>query len=300
MKNILITSILALFLLVGCSNSKISENSNNQSMSNETKPNYNPAYVEGSYAILKEGIELENPYDIYKAVDIIMSIQPMTLDEIIKQDLYSRQGSALIDVYEQLLNMINATNDNFLNINQYADVLSLGSDNYVKECKYLSQKNNSYFNEYKCRRDFILNDIRRISKEFLGKEMNISGYDADITFTPKYFTNNYFVGDNLTYDNGSYAQSDGEPMEYIPPEDGMEESDENQKFPYKEGQKLLVISDKAYNRAEPLLTGKKVGYWIKGDEVTVYDFTYFDDRWWIKTSPDKEWWVSERDLEVID
>ena len=82
MKNILITSILALFLLVGCSNSKISENSNNQSMSNETKPNYNPAYVEGSYAILKECLELENPYDIYKAVDIIMSIQPMTLDEL--------------------------------------------------------------------------------------------------------------------------------------------------------------------------------------------------------------------------
>lgn len=258
MKNILITSILALFLLVGCSNSKISENSNNQSMSNETKPNYNPAYVEGSYAILKEGIELENPYDIYKAVDIIMSIQPMTLDELIKQDLYSRQGSALIDVYEQLLNMINATNDNFLNINQYADVLSLGSDNYVKECKYLSQKNNSYFNEYKCRRDFIFNDIIRMSREFLGKEMNISGYDADITFTPKYFTNNYFVGDNLTNDNEPYLQSDGEPMEYIPPEDGMEESEENQNFPYKEGQKLLVISDKAYNRAEPLLTGKKL------------------------------------------
>lgn len=117
----------------------------------------------------------------------------------------------------------------------------------------------------------------------------------------------YVKDDEIEYlDNPNSAKpdefevDDGEPMEYIPPEDDVEESDENQKFPYKEGQKLLVISDKAYNRAEPLLDGKIVGYWIKGDKVTVYDFTYFDDRWWIKTDPNKEWWVSERDLKVID
>ncbi|MFR6598644.1 MAG: hypothetical protein ACLURU_03885 [Finegoldia magna] len=138
-------------------------------------------------------------------------------------------------------------------------------------------------------------DLEKYSNDYVSFEEALMSGDRNAIF--KSITG-YDLPESERKDSNQDA--DGEPMEYIPPEDGMEESDENQKFPYKEGQKLLVVSEKAYNRAEPLLTGKKVGYWIKGDEVTVYDFTYFDDRWWIKTSPDKEWWVSERDLEVID
>ena len=115
-----------------------------------------------------------------------------------------------------------------------------------------------------------------------GGPLDLDKYDIEKFDTSKYIKTNipYF---NFSNDKGV-----------------VEENISSQDSPYRKGQKLIVNSDKAYNRSEPQTNGKKVGYWIRGDEVTVYDFTYFDDRWWIKTSPDKEWWVSERDLEVID
>ena len=104
----------------------------------------------------------------------------------------------------------------------------------------------------------------------------------------------------------SNQDADGESMEYVPNEKEREEIEKideynaSQASPYVKGQQLIVTNEKAYNREEPSLEAKAVGYWIKDDIVTVYDYIFYEDRWWIKTSPDKEWWVSERDLEVID
>lgn len=103
-----------------------------------------------------------------------------------------------------------------------------------------------------------------------------------------------------------FEANDGEPMEYVPSEEEREEMERideynsSQKSPYVKGQQLIVTSEKANLRNEPSLESKVVGYWIKDDVVTVYDYIFYEKRWWIKTDPNKEWWVSERDLEVID
>ncbi|MDU7115494.1 MAG: hypothetical protein E6315_07760, partial [Peptoniphilus harei] len=79
-----------------------------------------------------------------------------------------------------------------------------------------------------------------------------------------------------------------------------DEYNSSQESPYVKGQQLVVTSDKANMRKEPSLEAKVVGYWIKDDVVTVYDYIFYEERWWIKTDPNKEWWVSEIDLKVID
>lgn len=104
----------------------------------------------------------------------------------------------------------------------------------------------------------------------------------------------------------SNQDAHGEPMEYVPSEKELKEMEKKDKYnssqvsPYVKGQQLMVTIEKAYNREEPSLVAKVVGYWIKDDIITVYDYIFYEKRWWIKTDPDKEWWVSERDLEVID
>lgn len=103
-----------------------------------------------------------------------------------------------------------------------------------------------------------------------------------------------------------FEVDDGEPMEYVPSEEELEEMERideynsSQESPYVKGQQLIVTSEKANLRNEPSLESKVVGYWIKDDVVTVYDYIFYEDRWWIKTDPDKEWWVSDRNLKVID
>ncbi|MBU5669579.1 hypothetical protein KQI68_06960 [Peptoniphilus sp. MSJ-1] len=126
--------------------------------------------------------------------------------------------------------------------------------------------------------------------------------------------NEYEISRNVKNSNNSYNYMnqdlednyvyDGKPMEYVPSDEELEEMEKldeynsSQVSPYKKGQKLTVISDKAYNRAEPSTSASIVGYWIKGDEITVYDYIFYEDKWWIKTSEDKEWWTSTDDLEV--
>lgn len=125
--------------------------------------------------------------------------------------------------------------------------------------------------------------------------------------------NEYEVSNIVKNSNSSYYMNqdlednhvnDGEPMEYAPSEEELEEMEKideynsSQVSPYKKGQKLTVISDKAYNRVEPSSSASIVGYWIKGDEITVYDYIFYEDKWWIKTSKDKEWWTSTEDLEI--
>ena len=320
MKKLLLIPTLTLLLLVGCNNqNNVNTNkSNNVNSNTESNVDVNPEFIKGSYAIFDKGIVLESPYDVFNAIEVLMKVQPFAFDDANLQYFYSKQGSAIVKVYDQLLKMILVMNNLSINISEFDNMLVVGGDYYVEQCKAKSQQDGTYFNEYKCLRDFMLNDLSRLTEKFLGQKLDLSQYNIETIDTPRYFysgltkqkqelkskqdnsNNTQYMDNPNSAKPDEFEANDGEPMEYIPPEDGIEESDENQKFPYKEGQKLLVISDKAYNRAEPLLTGKKVGYWIKGDEVTVYDFTYFDDRWWIKTSPDKEWWVSERDLEVID
>ncbi|OFO63162.1 hypothetical protein HMPREF3023_06360 [Peptoniphilus sp. HMSC075B08] len=103
-----------------------------------------------------------------------------------------------------------------------------------------------------------------------------------------------------------FEANDGEPMEYVPSEEELEEMERideynsSQESPYVKGQELIVTGEKANIRKEPYLEGKVVGYWIKDDVVTVYDYIFYEERWWIKTDPNKEWWVSERDLKSLD
>lgn len=102
-----------------------------------------------------------------------------------------------------------------------------------------------------------------------------------------------------------FEANDGEPMEYVPSEEEREEMEReeynsSQESPYVKGQQLIVTGEKANIRKEPYLEGKVVGYWIKDDVVTVYDYIFYEERWWIKTDPDKEWWVSERNLKSLD
>lgn len=60
-----------------------------------------------------------------------------------------------------------------------------------------------------------------------------------------------------------------------------------------EGDILTITSDKANLRKEPSINAEIVGYWVKGDKVTVYEVAEGDGRTWYKTDPNKDWWISE-------
>lgn len=59
------------------------------------------------------------------------------------------------------------------------------------------------------------------------------------------------------------------------------------------GDILTITSDKANLRKEPSINAEIVGYWVKGDKVTVYEVAEGDGRTWYKTDPNKDWWISE-------
>lgn len=326
MKKLLLIPTLTLLLLVGCNNkNNVNINKSNDLSSNtESNVDVNPEFVKGSYAIFDNGIVLENPYDVYKAIEVLMEIQPFAFDDANLQYYYSKQGSAIVKVYDQLLKMIIAMNNFSINISEFDNMLVVGGNYYVEECKAKSQQDGTYFNEYKCLRDFMLNDLSRLTEKFLGKKLDLSPYKIDTIDTPRYFysglrkqkkelkakqgnSNSSEHSDNPNSAKpDEFEANDGEPMEYVPSEEEREEMERideynsSQKSPYVKGQQLIVTSEKANLRNEPSLESKVVGYWIKDDVVTVYDYIFYEKRWWIKTDPNKEWWVSERDLEVID
>lgn len=318
MRKILPLILTILLLLSGCS-------SNNKDI--------NPDYVEGSYAIFENSIELYSPYDVFKTIETLMSVQPITYNRKDVDEYYKKQTSSIVLVYVQLMNMIVANNDNFINPDDYFKLLNIGTTNYRNEMQNRIENQFNAFNETKCDRDFILNDMSRVCGEFLGKTINLEPYDVPEIFTPDYFKvipgTSYDIDKSKEYspfkdkeqantnndeylDNPNSAKpddfeaNDDEPMEYVPSEEEREEMERideynsSQKSPYVKGQQLIVTSEKANLRNEPSLESKVVGYWIKNDVVTVYDYIFYEERWWIKTDPNKEWWVSERDLEVID
>lgn len=326
MKKILLIPTLTLLLIVGCSNQNSVNNNKSNDLSTDTEANVdvNPEFVKGSYAIFDIGIVLENPYDVYKAIDVLMKIQPFAFDDANLQYYYSKQGSAIVKVYDQLLRMIITMNNLSINISEFDNMLSVGSDYYVEECKAKSQQDGTYFNEYKCLRDFVLNDLSRLTEKFLGQKLDLSPYNIDSIDTPNYFysglrkqkqelkakqdnsNNTQYMDNPNSAKPDEFEANDGEPMEYVPSEEEREEMEREEEYnssqesPYVKGQQLIVTSEKANIRKEPYLEGKVVGYWIKDDIVTVYDYIFYEERWWIKTDPDKEWWVSERNLKVID
>lgn len=320
MRKILPLILATLLLLSGCS-------------SNNKEPDINPDYVEGSYAVFENSTELYSPYDVFKTIETLMSVQPITYNRKDVDEFYKKQASSIFLVYIQLMNMIVANNDNFINPDDYFKLLNIGMINYKNEMQNQIQNQFNAFNETKCYRDFILNDMSRICDEFLGKTINLDNYDVPKIFTPDYFK----VKPGVSYDidksndfspfkdkeqantnKGEYLDNpnsakpdefeanDGEPMEYVPSEEELEEMEREEEYnssqesPYVKGQQLIVTGEKANIRKEPYLEGKVVGYWIKDDIVTVYDYIFYEERWWIKTDPNKEWWVSERNLKVID
>ncbi|MFR9276476.1 MAG: hypothetical protein ACLVK5_00015 [Peptoniphilus senegalensis] len=120
------------------------------------------------------------------------------------------------------------------------------------------------------------------------------------------YSNNDSVDNPNSARPDEFEVDDGEPMEYVPSEEELEEMERIEEYnssqvsPYVKGQQLIVTGEKANIRQEPSLESKVVGYWIKDDVVTVYDYIFYEERWWIKTDPNKEWWVSERNLEIVD
>ena len=320
MKKILLIILTTLLLLSGCS-------------SDNKKSDINPDYVEGSYAIFENSTELYSPYDVFKTIETLMSVQPITYNRKDVDEYYKKQTSSIFVVDVQLMNMIVASNDNFMDLGGYFKVLNIGMINYKDEMQNKIENQFNAFNETKCYRDFILNDMSRICGVFLGKTINLEPYDVPEIFTPDYFKvipgasydidkSNEFspfkdkeqanTNNDEYLDNPNSAKpddleaNDGEPMEYVPSEEELEEMEKideynsSQESPYVKGQQLIVTSEKANLRNEPSLESKVVGYWIKDDVVTVYDYIFYEERWWIKTDPNKEWWVSERNLKVID
>lgn len=320
MRKILPLILATLLLLSGCS-------------SNNKESDINPNYVEGSYAIFENSTELYSPYDVFKTIETLMSVQPITYNRKDVDEYYKKQASSIFVVYVQLMNMIVANNDNFINPDDYFKLLNIGMINYRNEMQNQIQNQFNAFNETKCYRDFILNDMSRICGEFLGKTINLEPYDVAEIFTPDYFKVKPGVSYDIDKSNDfslfkdkeqantnkdeyldnpnsakpdEFEANDGEPMEYVPSEEELEEMEREEEYnssqesPYVKGQQLIVTSEKANIRKEPYLEGKVVGYWIKDDVVTVYDYIFYEERWWIKTDPNKEWWVSERNLKVID
>lgn len=326
MKKLLLIPTITLLLLVGCNNqNNVNTNkSNNLNSNTESNVDVSPEFIKGSYAIFDKGIVLESPYDVFNAIEVLMKVQPFAFDDANLQYFYSKQGSAIVKVYDQLLKMILVMNNLSINISEFDNMLVVGGDYYVEQCKAKSQQDGTYFNEYKCLRDFMLNDLSRLTEKFLGQKLDLSQYNIETIDTPRYFysgltkqkqelkakqdnsNNTQYMDNPNSAKPDEFEANDGEPMEYVPSEEEREEMEREEEYnssqesPYVKGQQLIVTGEKANIRKEPYLEGKVVGYWIKDDVVTVYDYIFYEERWWIKTDPDKEWWVSERNLKVID
>ncbi|MEQ2401367.1 SH3 domain-containing protein [Peptoniphilus hominis (ex Hitch et al. 2025)] len=255
-------SLLKVFSEVGVNEYKKSNNSNI-----------------ADYKVFNKEVATGDPYYIFDRVDEIMSVEP---NGDSTKDLIEFSGlllKSLDNTYSEFLTLV-AENDSVKN--KYLNEFKNARESFAKDNQTENTGSSGTLNYLSDEIFFTLNDLSRNVEIQTGGPLDLDKYDIEKFDTSKYIKTNipYF---NFSNDKGV-----------------VEENISSQDSPYRKGQKLIVNSDKAYNRSEPQTNGKKVGYWIRGDEVTVYDFTYFDDRWWIKTSPDKEWWVSERDLEVID
>lgn len=58
----------------------------------------------------------------------------------------------------------------------------------------------------------------------------------------------------------------------------------------------IINVDKAIIYDKPGRNNKGVGYWIDRDQVIFYDVKKINGVYWVKTDPNKEWWVCEDDL----
>lgn len=90
MRKILPLILATLLLLSGCS-------------SNNKEADINPNYVEGSYAIFENSTELYSPYDVFKTIETLMSVQPITYNRKDVDEYYKKQASSIVVVYVQLM-----------------------------------------------------------------------------------------------------------------------------------------------------------------------------------------------------
>lgn len=321
MRKMLLLILMTLLLLSGCS-------------SDNKKSDINPDYVEGSYAIFENSTELYSPYDVFKTIETLMSVQPITYNRKDLDEYYNKQASSIFFVYIQLMNMIVANNDNFINPDDYFKLLNIGMINYRNEMKNQIENQFNAFNEAKCYRDFILNDMSRVCGEFLGKTINLNNYDVAEIFTPDYFK----VRPGVSYDTDKSndfspfkdkEQANTNKDEYLdnpnsakPDEFEANDGDSNNEseneseedfYEYQEGinyamrdlteEELfspgnygIINVDKAIIYDKPGRNNKGVGYWIDRDQVIFYDVKNINGVYWVKTDPNKEWWVCEDDL----
>lgn len=253
--------------------------SDNNSSNNVKENKYEGSEIDNSYDVFNKEVATGDPYYIFDRVDEIMSVKPKgdsTKDLI---EFFGLLLQSLDNTYSEFLTLV-AENDSVKDeyLNKFKDAReSFAIDNQTEDTGSSGTLN--YLLDETL---FTLNDLSRNVEIQTGGPLDLDKYGVEKFDTSKY------VKANIPY------------FDFSNDEEIKEENNSNQESPYVKGHQLIVTGEKANIREEPSLEAKVVGYWIKEDVVTVYDYIFYEERWWIKTDHDKEWWVSERNLKVID
>ena len=250
---------------------------NKETLNGEYK--YKNSKTNNSYYVFDKEVATGDPYYIFDRVDEIMSVEP---NGDSTKDLIEFSGlllKSLDNTYSEFLTLV-AENDSVKN--KYLNEFKNARESFAKDNQTEKTGSSGTLNYLSDEIFFTLNDLSRNVEIQTGGPLDLDKYGVEKFDTSKY------VKANIPY------------FDFSNDEEFEEENNSNQESPYVKGQQLIVTGEKANIRQEPSLEAKVVGYWIKEDEVTVYGYVFSEDRWWIKTDPNKEWWVSERNLEIID
>lgn len=260
--------------------SEMSNSLNDKNSEIDTKDDeYKSSEADNSYDVFDKEVATGDPYYIFDRVDEIMSVKPKGDSTKDLVEFFGLLLQSLDNTYSEFLTLF-AENDSIKN--EYLNEFKIAREGFATDNQTEDTENSETLNYLLNEILFTLNDLSRNVEIQTGGPLDLDKYGVEKFDTSKY------VKANIPY----FDFSNDEEIE--------EENNSNQESPYVKGQQLIVTGNKANIREEPSLEAKVVGYWIKEDVVTVYGYIFYEERWWIKTDPNKEWWVSERNLEIID